>query len=197
MSDPRPLGTHSPERFWSESVPARYALAVAASAAATLLMFAFYAVSGIERGAVPFIFYFVAIIVVALYAGRGPVLLTIALSALAANLFFLGPTYGLALDFSDVLQTGVFVAVSLSISALADRSARAESAARADRESLQTTLRSIGDAVIATDARGLVRFMNPVAERLTGWPLKEAEGRPLGDIFKIVNEVTRRDVESP
>ena len=197
MPDPRPHGAQSPNRHWSESAPTRYALAVAAAAAATLLMFALYAAPGIERGAVPFIFYFVAVIVVALYAGRGPVLLTIALSALAANFFFLGTPGTLALDFSDVLQTSVFIAVSLFISALADRSVRAESAARRDRESLQTTLRSIGDAVIATDARGLVRFMNPVAERLTGWPLDEARGHQLGDIFRIVNEVTRATVESP
>src|SRR5215204_1297163 len=197
MPDPRPHGAQSPNRHWSESAPARYALAVVAAAAATLLMFAPYAASGIERGSVPFIFYFVASILVAFYGGLGPVLLTIALSALAANFFFLGTPNTLSLDFSDALQTGIFVAVSLFISALADRSARAESSARADRESLQTTLRSIGDAVIATDARGLVRFMNPVAERLTGWPLAEAEGRPLADVFKIVNEVTRANVESP
>ncbi|MFL6336197.1 MAG: PAS domain S-box protein [Pyrinomonadaceae bacterium] len=197
MSDPCPHGAQRPKPLWSESAPARYALAVAATAAATLLMFALYAASGIERGSVPFIFYFVAVIVVAFYAGRGPVLLTVALSALAANYFFLGAPYSLSLDFDEVLQTGVFFAVSLFISALADRSARAESRALADRESLQTTLRSIGDAVIATDNTGRVRFMNPVAERLTGWPLAEAEGRPLGEVFKIVNEVTRREVESP
>jgi PAS domain S-box-containing protein len=197
MPDPRPYGAQSQNRHWSESAPARYALAVVAAAAATLLMFALYAATGLQRGSVPFIFYFVAVIVVALYAGRGPVLLAIALSALVANYFFLGTTYGLALNFPDVLQTGVFVVVSLFISALADRSSRAEASARVDRESLQTTLRSIGDAVIATDAGGRVRFMNPVAERLTGWPLAEAEGRPLGEIFKIVNEVTRATVESP
>jgi PAS domain S-box-containing protein len=197
MADPRPHGAQSPRRHWSESVPARYALAVAAAAAATLMMFALYAAVVLPQGSVPFIFYFIAIIVVALHGGRGPVLLTIALSALAANFFFLGTAGTFALDFSDVLQTGVFIAVSLFISALADRSVRAESGARADRESLQTTLHSIGDAVIATDARGLVRFMNPVAERLTGWPLAEAEGRPLADIFKIVNEFTRATVESP
>jgi PAS domain S-box-containing protein len=195
--DPRPHGTPSPSRHWSESAPARYALAVAATAAATLGMFALYAASGLERGAVPFVFYFVAVIIAALYGGRGPTLLTIVLSALAADYFFLGPPYSLALDFSDLLQTSVFAAVSLFVAALADRSARAEASARADRESLQTTLRSIGDAVIATDGRGLVRFMNPVAERLTGWPLAEAEGRPLAEVFRIVNEVTRAAVESP
>ena len=60
-----------------------------------------------------------------------------------------------------------------------------------------TTLRSIGDAVIATDTDGRVTFMNAVAEELTRWSLEEARGRPLLDVFPIVNEETRRRVESP
>ncbi len=60
-----------------------------------------------------------------------------------------------------------------------------------------TTLASIGDAVVATDAGGRVTFLNPVAERLTGWPLAEAAGRPLTDVFRIVNEHTRLTVENP
>ena len=62
---------------------------------------------------------------------------------------------------------------------------------------LATTLRSVGDAVISTDAQGRVRFMNSVAESLTGWPEAEGSGRPLQDVFKIVNERTREPVESP
>ena len=58
------------------------------------------------------------------------------------------------------------------------------------------TLNSIGDAVIATDAAGHVEFLNPVAAELTGWTLEEARGRPLEDIFVIVNEETRQPVES-
>ncbi|HEX8285281.1 MAG TPA: PAS domain S-box protein [Pyrinomonadaceae bacterium] len=197
MSDPRPLGAQQSKRVWSESAPARYGLALASAAAATLLMFALYNLTGLERGSVPFIFYFLAVLFTAIYAGRGPGLLTIALSALAADFFFLGPPYAFAFDFSDVLQTAIFVAVSLSISALATRSARAESAALRSRKSLQTTLKSIGDAVISTDAAGRVNFMNPVAERLTGWTLAEAAGRPLAEVFRIVNEVTREAVESP
>lgn len=65
------------------------------------------------------------------------------------------------------------------------------------RASLATTLRSIGDAVIATDAKGRVTMMNPVAETLTGWSESDARGRPLADVFVIVNEHTRAPVVSP
>ncbi|MDQ3149149.1 MAG: PAS domain-containing protein, partial [Chloroflexota bacterium] len=60
-----------------------------------------------------------------------------------------------------------------------------------------TTLNSIGDAVIATDARGRVTFLNPIAEQLTQWTSREAEGAGLADVFTIVNEHTRQPVESP
>jgi PAS domain S-box len=62
---------------------------------------------------------------------------------------------------------------------------------------LRTTLRSIGDAVIATDAQGRVRFLNPVAERLTGWTESDALDRDSTEVFRIVNEETRNPVESP
>jgi len=65
------------------------------------------------------------------------------------------------------------------------------------RSSLATTLRSIGDAVIATDARGCVTLMNAVAESLTGWPEHDALGRELAEVFRIVNEETRAVVQSP
>src|SRR5690606_35727700 len=56
---------------------------------------------------------------------------------------------------------------------------------------------SIGDAVIATDVRGCVEFMNAVAEHLTGWRLDDARRRPCSDVFKIINENSRLTVESP
>jgi PAS domain S-box-containing protein len=65
------------------------------------------------------------------------------------------------------------------------------------REQLHVTLQSIGDAVIVTDARGEVTFLNPVAAGLTGWGADEAAGRPLEQVFRIVNEQTRRAVENP
>jgi PAS domain S-box-containing protein len=62
---------------------------------------------------------------------------------------------------------------------------------------LNTTLRSIGDAVIAADPDGKVVFMNRVAEQLTGWKEKDADGLPLFKIFEIVNQRTRATVENP
>jgi len=63
------------------------------------------------------------------------------------------------------------------------------------RQQLQTTLASIGDAVIVTDAAGAVRFVNPVAARLTGWSAVAAEKRPLSDVFHLVDETTRSRIE--
>ena len=65
------------------------------------------------------------------------------------------------------------------------------------RARLEVTLRSIGDAVIVTDVLGLVTFMNPIAESLTGWRLAEAEGQPLEAVFHIINETTRHRTENP
>jgi PAS domain S-box-containing protein len=62
---------------------------------------------------------------------------------------------------------------------------------------LNTTLRSIGDAVIACNPEGKIVFMNTVAEQLTGWKEVEADGRPLSEIFFILNQRTRAAVESP
>ncbi len=65
------------------------------------------------------------------------------------------------------------------------------------REQFAVTLTSIGDGVITTDANCLISFMNPEAERLTGWKLDEAAGQPLVSVFQIVNEESREPVEDP
>ncbi|MBP1731180.1 MAG: putative sensor protein, partial [Deltaproteobacteria bacterium] len=61
-----------------------------------------------------------------------------------------------------------------------------------DREQLLgTTLKSIGDAVIVTDTAGAVTFMNPAAELLTRWKMKEATGKPVTQVFPVESETTR------
>ncbi|MCG9968259.1 response regulator [Pelotomaculum terephthalicicum JT] len=60
-----------------------------------------------------------------------------------------------------------------------------------------TTLRSIGDAVIATDKNGLITFMNPVAEQLMGWQLEEVLNKKLTEVLKIINMYSRKPAENP
>jgi PAS domain S-box-containing protein len=62
---------------------------------------------------------------------------------------------------------------------------------------LSTTLRSIGDAVIATDGEGRVTFLNPAAAAFTGWASEEAIGKPLEDVFLITNKITGVPAENP
>ncbi|RFU46625.1 PAS domain S-box protein [Paraburkholderia sp. DHOC27] len=74
---------------------------------------------------------------------------------------------------------------------------RAEQRLRESEQRYAVTLSSIGDAVIATDRESRINFINPVAEVLTGWPRGEALGRPLVDVFRVINETTRAPAEDP
>ncbi|HXY15072.1 MAG TPA: CHASE3 domain-containing protein [Terriglobales bacterium] len=65
------------------------------------------------------------------------------------------------------------------------------------RERLHVTLRSIGDGVIVTNSSGKITFLNPVAENLTQYSLERAIGKPLNQVFHVINEETRKPVESP
>jgi diguanylate cyclase (GGDEF)-like protein/PAS domain S-box-containing protein len=74
---------------------------------------------------------------------------------------------------------------------------KAETAVFQAKERAQVTLQSIGDAVITTDAQGRIDYLNPVAESLTGWENREAQGRLIGDVLTVVDETTREAGESP
>ena len=74
---------------------------------------------------------------------------------------------------------------------------RVEEALRESEQLWATTLASIGDAVICTDIEGRITFMNAVAEALTGWTLAEASTKPVIEVFNIINEYTRAEVEDP
>jgi PAS domain S-box-containing protein len=73
---------------------------------------------------------------------------------------------------------------------------RAADVLHAERERFRTTLTSIGDAVVVTDAQGRITLLNPVAQALTGWGA-EALGHPLDTVFRIINETTREPMENP
>jgi PAS domain S-box-containing protein len=177
-------------------------VAVVAAAAARLLL---DPVLGPYR--LPFITFFAAVALAAWYGGRGPGLVAIVLSYLAADWLYLPPRGSILTadpTAEDVIGLVAFFVVSGIIVALSDELRRAH--ARAETHALlaarqtqliEVTLRSIGDAVIATDREGTISFMNPVAESLTGWTQAEARERPLADVFHIVNERTRAPAEDP
>ena len=66
-----------------------------------------------------------------------------------------------------------------------------------ETERAQVTLNSIGEAVICTDVGGKVTFLNPVAEKLTGWSLQDAAGRPMVDVFQVLDATTRETTPNP
>ena len=66
-----------------------------------------------------------------------------------------------------------------------------------EKERSQATLRCIGDAVVSTDVSGKITFLNPVAEKLTGWSLHEATGRRMAEVFPILDTTTREPAPDP
>jgi len=66
-----------------------------------------------------------------------------------------------------------------------------------EKERAQVMLNCIGDAVLSTDLSGNVTYLNVVAERMTGWPWKEASGRPIAEVFQIIDGTTREPARSP
>jgi diguanylate cyclase (GGDEF)-like protein/PAS domain S-box-containing protein len=102
---------------------------------------------------------------------------------------------------ADTLAALLLVALLAGTYVLIRRQLRQTEASRLalaeNEESLSITLHSIGDAVLATDTAGRVTRMNPVAERLTGWQFADAQGRPVDEVFRIVNEQTRTPAVIP
>jgi PAS domain S-box-containing protein len=88
-------------------------------------------------------------------------------------------------------------AVSRAYSSAMDMVQRRADQLFESEQEMRTTLASIGDGVIACNGDGVVVMMNPTAEQLTGWKAEDAKGRPLDEVFHIVNEETRILVESP
>jgi PAS domain S-box-containing protein len=167
----------------------------------------------------PLITLFAAVVFVAWYAGRGPALLSLVVGAVAGDYFFFHPRHSFTLGQSED-QTGLALYGALGIASVAlfeslrnarrraeekERQLEQEVAARRaaeqglaeEGERLRTTLASIGDAVVTTDAEGRITSLNPVAEALTGWAKAEATGQPLDAVFRVVNEETRQAVENP
>src|SRR5205814_2049922 len=178
------------------------ALAVGLSAALRVWL---YPVLG---DSVPYITFFLAVALAAWIGGFGPAALAVALSIAIAWRWTLAgsddlPPYQLA----QVVSIGVFAATALAIgvitSAMRATAAEAERLSavtqvrnaelqsieaelRHERDRIKVTLEAIDEAVITTDIDGCITFLNPSAERLTGWSLRDAEGVPLPKVMELV-----------
>ena len=175
------------------SIPARYGVALLASALALLMTWLFQPF--MERNL--FLWFFAAIVISTSYGGLGPGLLVTLIASLSIGYIFIAPFSLFEGGSETLLRLGVFALVALLISSLIAGRRRSAMFTQAQSEQLHVTLSSIGDAVIATDVHGRVTLINTVAESLTGWNSADALGQDIANIFRIVNEETRQVVESP
>ena len=152
------------------------------------LLLSFYVKTWTEHNVFPVLF--PAVVLSAWLGGRlGGILSTFALSCGTA--YYHLPPEGFAVgDTSDLIRLATFVVSGGCVAWM--------SGALKESQGIMTaTLRSIGDGVIATDRRGRVRFLNPVAEALTGWKQKEAKGQVLAEVFKGVDAGTGEGLQVP
>ncbi len=175
--------------------PAAYVVAVVVIAGAALVRAALDPLLGDH---LPYVTFFVAVAITGWLGGFAPAVFTAVIGLVAAVYLFVPPRGTMAIESTaHQLGAGLYVMVSGAIAGFAGAVHRAARDAMSRREQLHTTLASIGDAVIATDQDGRVTFLNPVAETLTGWSRGDALGRPLDDVFVIVDELTRAGVANP
>jgi PAS domain S-box-containing protein len=149
-----------------------------------------WALSGVLGSSVPYITLYPAVVFAASFGGLGPGILAAVLSV-AAVLPMGSPT------FADAVRAGIFGGFSILFSVFTEALRRARQRIDRGRELLHITLSSVGDAVISTDAKGNVTFLNAVAQELTGWNQQDAEGKAIADVFVVKNEKTGLAAEIP
>jgi PAS domain S-box-containing protein len=183
------------DRILQLSSLTRYALAISVTVVSVAMRLA---LDPVWQARLPYITLFPGIMLSAWAGGAGPGIVTTLTAAIAAAYFWVAPgrSWSIA-DSSEWLGLVVFVFVGLVVSALNEAWRQGVRSLVSSEESLDVTLGSIGDAVITTDDQGRVTRLNAVAESLTGWSTAEAFGKPLHDVFVIVDETSRQPVESP
>jgi PAS domain S-box-containing protein len=146
----------------------------------------------------PLVTLFAAVAAAVWFGGLGPAVLAAVLGYLACDYLFIEPPglFGV-FDVRSLVGIAAYLLTSALIIGFGVVLRTARTKATQQREWLQITLASIGDAVITTDTAGRIAYLNTVAESLTGWKQPEAAGRALDEVFRIVNEHTRAPAENP
>jgi PAS domain S-box-containing protein len=175
-----------------ERKAAHYAFAVLVVVLGLALRWPFWEVL---EGQVPYLTFFPAVMLSAWRGGVGPGLVSTGLSAIVAIYFFQPPDLVVVpsrvATWTSIL---LFLSTGAFISWLAQLLQNSRIAEERQRRLSELTLSGIGDAVIATDEVGRVKFMNPVAVSLTGWRFEDARDAPVSRILNIVDEATAQPV---
>jgi PAS domain S-box-containing protein len=108
-----------------------------------------------------------------------------------------GTRLHISLSISPIVDTAGQLVGAATIARDITERTRAAIALQQQRDWLNVTLASIGDAVVATDAQGIITLFNPIAERLTGWPAAEALERPIGEVFRVLQRDTGAQADDP
>lgn len=170
----------------------RYGLSLAAVAGAVVLRWAFAPLIGHE---VPFLFLWPILLAAAWLGGLGPGLLVLLLGTLSVLPTI--PTLGSPARPTELFKLCVFVSFGGMLCFVCERIRRELLRESEETRRLRDTLAGIVDAVIATDDRGRVTYLNPAAEALTGWPEQDAIGLPIGKVFRVYTEDKSGTGESP
>ncbi|HVN97181.1 MAG TPA: PAS domain S-box protein [Syntrophorhabdaceae bacterium] len=128
------------------------------------------------------------------FAGKRLIVNPVALLKKASEQVKIGPE---GVNVSRIVKNGELGDLARAFDDMAGSLVAWKAALRKSEQRWATTLASVGDAVIVTDTDGRVTFMNPIAEEVTGWTLERAKQRPITEVFQIVNEHTRNEVENP
>jgi PAS domain S-box-containing protein len=178
--------------FGNGSRVARYGSAVAITTLATVMTYLMWAYLGSTISPL----FFIGVVFVAWYGGLRPGLLCAVLSAASCTLVFAERAGSISLAADDLLRLATFMIGAVFVSSLTLARRQAEEAALEAGKQLNITLKSIGDAVITTDARGRITFMNSIAQSLTGWQQHEASGREIEEVLRILDPERGCEVET-
>src|SRR5213080_3870984 len=159
----------------------RYGSGVAAVAAATLARLWLHPMFGSHR---PFVTYFIALPLIAWYAGLGPTLLTLLLGGLAAEVFFMEPASAFAMhDALDVRGPGLYAVLGLAIALVVVALRRTVEALRRSRAGSRAVVEGAFDCIITMDHEGRITTFNPAAERTFGYPRAAVIGRRMAEVI--------------
>lgn len=165
----------------------RYGLAALLSCLGFLITWQLFG----SRAAPFFSLFMTTVVLASLYGGRGPGLLATGLSTILGFLL-VPPAWTLRVtDPADGVRTALFGVLGSVLAVVIGAIGVLQRKVNDQHELLTTTLRSIADAVITTDAEGRVTFLNPVAEKIIGWKSGEALRKPIEEILHFVNEQTQ------